>query len=155
VLSNAFPTGVPDGIADAFFDLALNGKATRDWIGFWNQKYRDLVTAMTAGSAIYATPPASVFPPMPLSAYVGVYGNDYVGRLEVREQGGKLMLKLGRQTAEFTLRHWDRDTFVYASMPEMPEGLAGVTFVRGADGKPIQVLLDSFDGEAGEFRRQK
>ena len=29
VLSNAFPTGVPDGLANAFFDLVMTGKAAR------------------------------------------------------------------------------------------------------------------------------
>lgn len=155
VLANAFPTGVPEGIADAFFDLTLNGKMTRDWVGFWDGKYHELVGAMAAGSAVYTTPPANVSPALPLSSYVGVYGNDYVGRLEVREQGGKLTLQLGRQTTSVPLRHWDRDTFIYPAAPEMPEAFAGITFVRGADGKISQVLLDGYDGNAGIFRRQK
>jgi CubicO group peptidase (beta-lactamase class C family) len=32
VLSNAFPTGVPEGIAATFFDLVFAGKSTKDWV---------------------------------------------------------------------------------------------------------------------------
>jgi CubicO group peptidase (beta-lactamase class C family) len=154
VLSNAFPTGVPDGLSDAFFDQVLNGKQTRDWIGFWNGKYGELVTAMAGSVAEYAKPPATVSPALPLSAYVGIYGNDYVGRLEVREEGGKLTLRLGNQKQASPLRHWDRDTFLYLPAPELPGAFAGVTFVCGADGKSAQVLLESFDGEAAVFTRR-
>jgi hypothetical protein len=39
VLSNAFPTGVPEGIAASFFDLVFIGRPTRDWMAYANEIY--------------------------------------------------------------------------------------------------------------------
>ncbi|HET7094334.1 MAG TPA: serine hydrolase domain-containing protein, partial [Thermomicrobiales bacterium] len=35
VLANAFPTGVPDGLALSLFDFVLLGRLSRDWIAGW------------------------------------------------------------------------------------------------------------------------
>ena len=43
VLSNAFPTGVPEGIADSFYDIVLDGEPSRDWIATWNGIYDSYV----------------------------------------------------------------------------------------------------------------
>jgi hypothetical protein len=154
VLANAFPTGVPDGIADAFFDLALNGKLTRDWITFWNGQYAKLVAAMSAGSKAYATPPAQPSPALPPGAYAGAYANDYFGRIEIREQGGMLTLHIGPQKRAFPLRHWDRDLFVYEPSPELPGVLSGVTFTVGADQKAQQVVIEGINDDGqGVFTR--
>jgi CubicO group peptidase (beta-lactamase class C family) len=45
VLANAFPTGVPEGLADTFFDLVFKGAPTGDWTSQWN----DLRLAVRTG----------------------------------------------------------------------------------------------------------
>ncbi len=42
VLSNAFPTGLPEGIAYSFFDLVHQGAVSRDWFEFWNERFNGL-----------------------------------------------------------------------------------------------------------------
>ena len=39
VLTNAFPTGLPEAVADTFFDFVHEGERTRDWLSFWNSVY--------------------------------------------------------------------------------------------------------------------
>ena len=35
MLANAFPTGVPEGLADSFVDLVFEVRIEQDWIGDW------------------------------------------------------------------------------------------------------------------------
>ena len=39
ILSNAFPTGVPEGIAATFFDLVFKGEPARDWVALANEVF--------------------------------------------------------------------------------------------------------------------
>ena len=97
VLSNAFPSGVPEAIVDSFYDIVLDGEPSRDWVGYWNGYYDGLygAEAMKAAGAAYAASPAGATPPLSLSAYAGTYANDYVGDAVVAEEGGRLILALG------------------------------------------------------------
>lgn len=149
VLANAFPTGVPDGLAAGFVDLAVNGTLTRDWIAFWNKQYDDLVEAFGAAGAAYATPPAAPAPALPSTAYVGTYANDYVGALEVSGGDAQLLLHIGPGQATFPLRHRDRDLFLYEPAPELPGVMSGVTFLIGPDQTARQVVVDRYE-EVGQ-----
>src|SRR5262249_25657270 len=82
-------------------------------------------------------------PALPLSAYSGVYANDYFGRVEIIEQGSGLALQLGPDKQAFPLKHWDRDVFVFESAPGQPGALSGVTFLVGPDGKAQQVSIEA------------
>jgi hypothetical protein len=149
VLSNAFPSGVPEGIADAFFDILLDGAPSQDWIATWNGIYDSLFgpPAIAAMGAAFAKPPADPSPPMPLSAYAGTYANAYVGEAAVTEEGGKLVLSLGPDQAKrYPLTHFDRDTFVYVFSPELPDLRSSAVFAIGPDGKAGQLTLDDFAG---------
>jgi CubicO group peptidase (beta-lactamase class C family) len=154
VLANAFPTGVPDGIAASFYDLVLHGTLTRDWIAFWNTRYAALVASLSAGAAAYAKPPAHVSPALPSIAYVGTYTNDYAGNIEISEKDGALMLQLGPGKKTFPLKHWARDVFLYEPDAELPGVWSGVTFGIGADQKAQQVVLENFSNDnQGLFTR--
>ncbi|GGO41358.1 serine hydrolase [Deinococcus humi] len=156
ILSNAFPTGVPDGLANSFYDLALNGGLSRDWIPFWNGLYQRLYDSFGAAGAVYATPPAQPSSPLPLSAYLGTYHNDYFGEIEVVEEKGHLVLRQGPQSLAFPLRHFDRDLFTYLPDPELPAALAAVTFTVGPDRRAQSVVLGNLadDGRASFTRVQ-
>jgi CubicO group peptidase (beta-lactamase class C family) len=87
VLSNGFPTFVPEGLADTFFDLVLTGKPTRDWVAEWNKAYgQGFGPAIEAAVKRYGTPPAAPLPALPLSAYAGTYANPYIGEAVVSEK---------------------------------------------------------------------
>lgn len=147
VLTNAFPTGVPEGIADSFFDQVFDGHVTADWIAKWNQGYEGLFgPVIAAAQARYGTAPAAPSPALPLSAYAGSYANAYLGTATVTERQGALWLALGpKQQAEFPLRPFDRDRFVYTPSPEIPDAPAGVIFRIGPDQTADQVTIEDLD----------
>lgn len=147
VLANAFPTGVPEAVADEFFDLVLDGVPSRDWVVTWNGIYDRFFgpAAIAAMGAAYATPPATPSPALPLSAYVGSYENPYVGIARVSAADGGLVLALGPDGAKaYPLRHFERDTFVYAPAPDLPELMTSAVFAIGPDQKAATLVLDDF-----------
>jgi CubicO group peptidase (beta-lactamase class C family) len=151
VLTNAFPTGVPEAITSSFFDLVLEGRPTRDWLPLWDGRYAGLAESFDAIGAVYATPPARPSAALPPGAYVGTYTNDYFGPIEVVEQGGGLTLRLGPQPMPFPLRHFDRDIFTQEVAPAPP---TGVSFSVGPDGRAQSVMLELFDENGqGTFTR--
>ncbi len=155
VLTNAFPSGVPEGIAASFYDLVLEGKVQQDWVKVWNDRfYNGLVKPELDAAAAYAKPPASAAPALPAAAYTGRYSNEYFGPLDVVEQDGGLSLQLGPQRVTFPLQHWDRDVFIYHPYAEQPEVVTPVMFVIGPDGKGRQVMIEDLDSVGqGTFTR--
>ena len=147
VLSNAFPTGVPEGIAATFFDLVFAGKPTRDRVAEANQVYETGYKNSMKPSLAYETPPASPAPPLPASAYVGEYRNDYVGEAKVSESGESLFLQIGPAGKRFPLGHFNRDLFIYGPFAEAPTARMGVSFLIGPDGKASEVAIEDLNEE--------
>lgn len=157
VLCSGFPSGLPEGLRQTFFDLVLEGKPRKDWVKVWNDRY-DKLPEMYRRNILnetidYAARPKGGSPALPLSAYVGKYDNDYAGPAEVAEgKDGTLVLRLRKR--EFVLRHWDRDMFWYRMDPESMYGPGGLTFQIGADGKAERMVIRLLDrGGVGTFRR--
>jgi CubicO group peptidase (beta-lactamase class C family) len=147
VLSNAFPTGVPEGLADTFFDLVITGEATREWVADWNSVYGQLFgPAIEAAVKRYGTPPDAPLPALPLSSYAGTYANSYIGQAVVAEKDGELEIRLGPDgKSVFPLSHFDRDLFTYRPYAEMPAIPFPVTFEIGPDQKATQVKIDDLN----------
>ncbi len=145
VLSNAFPTGVPEGIAKSFFDLVFVGSPTRDWVAYANEIFDAGYKEMMKPSLAYATLPASPAPALAMAAYVGDYRNDYVGDAKVTESGGSLFLQVGPAGRRFPLAHFNRDVFVYTPMAEAPKARSGVSFLIGPDGKAGEVTVEDLN----------
>ncbi len=158
VLANAFPSGVPEAMADAFFDLVLDGAPSQDWVATWNGIYDSLFgpSAIAAMGAAFATPPSDPAPALPLSVYAGAYSNGYVGDAVVADQGGTLVLSLGPDGAkQYPLTHFDRDTFVYVFSPELPALRSSAVFSIGPDGKAGELTLDDFAGSGASLLPRK
>ena len=147
VLSNAFPSGVPEGIAITFFDLVFAGTPTRDWVAYANEVFETGYAQMMKPSLAYATPPAPPAPPLPASAYVGDYRNDYVGDAKVTDSGGSLFLHLGPAGRRFPLTPFNRDLFVYSPYAEAPTSRMGVSFTIGPDGKAREVTVEDLNDD--------
>ncbi|HEY6433797.1 MAG TPA: serine hydrolase [Acetobacteraceae bacterium] len=147
VLTNAFPTGVPEGIADSFADLVFDGHVAKDWFKPWDAAFESILgQGVAAALARYGTPPASASPAMPEAAYVGRYNNAYVGDAVVSDVQGTLVLHVGPNGARtYPLRHFDRDTFVYFPDEETPEVPAAARFTIGPDGRATNVTLEPLD----------
>jgi CubicO group peptidase (beta-lactamase class C family) len=156
VLSNAFPTGVPEGLSDSFADMVFDGEVNVDWVTAWNKAYGGLFgPAIEAAKATYATSPTPPSPSLALEAYEGRYANSYVGEALVKREAGGLVLKVGPGEGHATvLHHFDRDlylTYPDADMPEMP---SAVRFSIGPDSRATAVTVDFLNGSGvGTLRR--
>ena len=134
VLTNAFPTGFPEGIAASFFDIVFDGAPSRDWTAAWNAYYASLLGP--ANIAQYGTPPVNASPALPPATYAGTYANDYLGQVRVVADGADLMLYLGPGgKISHRLMHFDRDTFTMHASPESPDVPSPLVFSIGGDGK--------------------
>lgn len=147
ILTNSFPTGIPEGIANTFYDLVHYGKAQRDWMDAAN-KFFDAAFGPPSFAPLvarYAKPPAAPSPALPNSSYVGTYTNAFLGDVAVIEQDGKLILQEGLNKKTFSLKHFDRDLFIYYPYAEIPDYPSAVTFTIGPDQKAGQVVIDDLN----------
>jgi CubicO group peptidase (beta-lactamase class C family) len=149
ILCNAFPSGVPEGVAASFYDFVFKGKLSRDWVGQWNKYVGGLYAQLLeAGAARYAKPPASPAPARTLFAYIGVYHNAYVGKAVVSRKGDALLVTLGPHgEISFPLKHFDGDTFLVYPVEEAPTLSSEIRFVIGSDEKARQMTIDAFNGD--------
>ncbi|MBI2826488.1 MAG: serine hydrolase [Planctomycetia bacterium] len=155
VLSNAAPTGVPEGITESFFDFLLEDKLSRDWVKFANQMFAEEVKRELGAETDYSRQPEQTTPALPLAAYAGTYRNAYFGDIEIADEKGKPVLRLGPRKMPFALRHWDRDTFIYQPTGESAGGPSGVRFSIGPDQTAASVLIENLNvHEMGTFERR-
>lgn len=154
VLSNAVPIGAVEALAAEFADLVQYGEVTRDWY----EAYSGLIAPLLApqGELAGQAPPADPKPAAPLSAYSGSYGNDYFGDLEIEEREGRLHLIIGPRKLDWTLQHWDGNTFVFSVVDELasPESRFAVAFDADADGNMTSLSVELFEETGwGSFTR--
>ena len=95
VLTNAAPIGVPEAVSASFFDLVLKGKIEKDWLAVFGPIFAALAKPAYGTATDDTKPPALKSPPLPSETYLGTYRNDYFGDLEVVEQDGALLLRIG------------------------------------------------------------
>jgi CubicO group peptidase (beta-lactamase class C family) len=156
VLSNAAPTGVPEGLIESFYDLVLDGKLQRDWVEFANRMFDEEIKKELGQERDYSHPPAKPSPALKLSAYTGKYKNDFFGKIELVEKQGALNLHLGPKPMEFPLRHWDRDVFTYQPTGESAGGPGGLRFSIAPDDQADSVLIENLNIHGqGTFSRVK
>jgi CubicO group peptidase (beta-lactamase class C family) len=149
ILCNAFPTGVPEGVAASFFDLVFDGTTSRDWVSEWNSYIEAAYGAqfVAAATAPFAQRPASPSLSLPLPTYEGVFMNDYVGRAAVTVSDGVLTLGLGPDgVLRLPLHHFDRDLFVVYPSEEAPDYPTAVTFSIGPDQKADEIVIEMLNG---------
>ncbi|MFD5462848.1 serine hydrolase [Kitasatospora sp. NPDC127059] len=153
VLTNGQPTGLPEAVAEEFFDVAQEGRETVDWLGFFGTVV-PAAAASPVSKTDYGKPPASAAPAKPNSAYTGTYASGYYGPLTVTEQDGGLVMTVGPAKLQYPLQHFDGDVFSFLSKGENAVGLSGVTFSVGADGRAGKVVVEQLDVDGlGTFTR--
>jgi len=155
VLTNAFPTGVPEGVAYSFFDLVHLGSVSRNWFEFWNDAFNGLTAAYAANIAQFATPPEHAQAALPLDAYAGQYENDYFGPVQITIEDDALNLSIGPTPLVYSFDHWDRDVFTFEPAPvETPGVKATATFKVDLNSQASTVTIDAFDSYGqGTFTR--
>jgi len=143
VLTNAFPTGFPEAIADSFFDIVFDGAPSRDWIAAWNGHFAAMLDPANDLITQYGKPPKDASPALPLAAYAGTYANDYLGQVRVVADGADLMLALGAGgKITHRLTHFDRDTFTMRAFPEWPDAPSPLVFGIGENKKATTLTIN-------------
>ena len=156
VLSNAGPTGVPEGLVESFYDLVLDNKLQRDWMEFANRMFQEEIKRELGLERDYIHPPTEPMPPLALTAYIGKYANKLFGPIELVEEQGKLILRIGPKPMVFELRHYDRDVFLYQPVGESAGGPSGVCFSIDPTRQADRVLIENLNLHGqGTFTRVK
>lgn len=134
VLSNAFPSALPEGVTEMFYKLYDTGEMDLD-LGREVQKRGQAAMANLMAAPNLSKSSKSSNPPLPLTTYAGTYFTGYYGQCRIHYEKGGLVLELGRE--RFSLTHRYRDTFVAEVPPHTFEDLAmfQVQFGFDAEGK--------------------
>jgi CubicO group peptidase (beta-lactamase class C family) len=138
-LSNAIPVGAVEALNMNFGDLAQYGASRRDWYAAYNAAMAPL--SAPEGELLTQPRPSSPKPARPLEAYAGRYGSDYAGALNLRVEGGHLVMEAGPGGWTTVLQHWDADRFFFP-----------VPLVDAAEGSMSAV---GFSPETGEVRVER
>jgi CubicO group peptidase (beta-lactamase class C family) len=145
VLTNAYPIGFAEGLANTFTDTALYGKSTQDWMAIFKKAFSDPATFGVFAGADYSKTPLSPTPPLANSAYLGTYNNSFFGDVQIIEKGDGLAVIEGPGKLTFPLKHYDRDIFTYQTVGENASGTTGVTFTVGSEGKATTLVIENLN----------
>jgi CubicO group peptidase (beta-lactamase class C family) len=141
VLTNGAPIGVPEAIADLYFNHLHSIPVADDEVfALWQQRFAGIY-----GERPDVSKPASPTAARPDSAYVGTYTNPYVGDIKIVAQNEKLDIVEGPNDMRFTLEHLDGDKFIYKHDPELPDYPAIVRFTVGPNGVATALTDSAFD----------
>ncbi len=156
VLVNASPVGVAEALAFSFMDQALYGRQTQDWPALFAKIFADPASLGVFPGFDYSKRPAHPSAARADRAYAESYANDYFGRVEVAERGGRLVLAMGPRGTAFPLTPYDRDTFTFSTTGENAVGLTGATFTLDPVGKATTLTVESLNEHGdGVFKREK
>ncbi|CAN7688755.1 serine hydrolase [Mesorhizobium sp. LjRoot246] len=133
VLTNGYPVGLAEAVSKSFLDLVFDGKIERDWVDAYGQLFADVMKPDYGDAINAAVPLSQPSPALLFASYLGAYDNDFYGALEIADENGSLIMKLGPHKEAFPLQHIDRDTFIYQPIGENAFGPSAVTFTVEAD----------------------
>lgn len=140
VLTNGF-YGLAEAVASGFMDTVILGEEAFDWLELYAQRFAPLREnpSRLAGKS----PPSNPAPALPLSAYLGQYGNELYGLAEiVPGENGQLSLHYGPQPQRFALAHWDANTFSYLPIGEEALGISAIDFALDADNRVVSMTIE-------------
>jgi uncharacterized protein DUF3471 len=134
----------------------LTGKVQKDWFAVYRQLF---AVALRPDYPVldYGRVPAEPSPALPAAAYIGAYGNELYGEIEIAAAAASaagLVLRLGPKQEAYPLRHFDRDVFGWEPPGENTAGPSAVVFALAADGKATALTIANLDHNGqGTFRR--
>ena len=146
VVANAFPTGVPEAVAETFLDLVFEGEPSRDWLKGWNAYFSGLFPVIEAAKATYGTRPAS---PVAGARPVGVCRH-LCQRLFGRGGGGGNGRGPGRQART----GWGEDASADALRPRPFPLLSHAGMARPAGGGDVRDRARP-EGDPSHLRRSQ
>ncbi len=146
VLTNGWPVGLPEAVANDFLDLVGQGHVTRDWLTAITPLV--LGTRQNPSRLFGRTPPSDPREARRPSFYAGTYQNDFYGEARVVARGGRLTIALGPEPRRFTLAHWSANTYSFDWVGENEYGIGAVDFERGRHRQAGSMVVEVLD-EAG------
>jgi CubicO group peptidase (beta-lactamase class C family) len=154
VLTNGAPVGAAEAVAASFMDIVQYGKVTRDWYPYIKPQFMGFYKPVgdLAGKDKPTNPTKARGP----SFYAGQYTNRYFGTATVLADGEKLVLELGPKPMQFTLEHWDGDTYALSPRGEnAPTGSLSSVKFGGSPGDRARVMTVDYLNEngLGHFQR--
>lgn len=153
VITNSAPTGVAEGFAADFMDIAIYGSIQNNWLDLYKGAFAQMMAA-EGGDPAFKSPPASPRAAAPDDAYIGTYTNDFYGDIAIVAEDGGLAITQGPQPMKFAMTHFDGDIFTYETEGESAVGVSGITFTLAPDGHASAVLIDNLnDNGEGLFTR--
>ena len=153
VLTNGWPVGLAETVADEFLDLVEFGEVRGDRLPDYRNKFAGL---LATDHTLHGQPlPERPTSPRDLADYVGTYYNDYVGTVRVTERSGSLLLRVGPSgDTVLRLRHFEEDMFFHNEI-RMPKGAwSAVEFSGvGPQGEATTIDLAAIDSHLGTLTR--
>lgn len=147
-LTNGMPIGAPEIICAQFFDLIEHGSVQRDYAAI-SKPFFDKLNSPEGSLLGVARPPPSA-PPLALSAYSGIYRNNYHGPLQIAVSDNALLMTVGAAPLRLPLSHWDDNVFTFTLENEnaSPGTISKATFLTD------RLTLEYYDKEGlGTFIR--
>lgn len=143
ILTNSM-TGITTPLVNKVLDAYLGGP-DRDWSGEALVREREGKERAKATREKEAkSKVADTKPSFPLTSYAGTYGGPFYGNAEVKEENGKLVLRL-LPNPEFVadLAHWHFDTFEIQWRQRFPWFRSGkAQFIMDESGKIVEMKLN-------------
>jgi hypothetical protein len=156
ILANGYPTGIPEGLASAFYELVFTGHSDGEQIDEFNAvmtgAYGQFIATL---SESLAQDPVETVAALPASSYVGTYSDEYVGEIEVVEAAGTLVMLTGPGgSTRYPLSHHTCDVFAIAPAPDTPSLLLPVVFTVGPDLIAIELSIALIGGPGHDRLRR-
>jgi CubicO group peptidase (beta-lactamase class C family) len=147
VLTNGFPIGLPEAIAEGFFDLLYKGSVERDYVGIFGEYFAGFWDEIAAQYPTYPPPPVPARPARPLSFYLGTYSSSLYGNVEVVRAGRGLAVRLGPKRVTYPLTHYSGDLFLFTPVGENAYVPSGASFGFAGRGAARSVTIDYYNTE--------
>jgi len=153
VLSNAFPSGVPEGLCYGGSVLYRTGNKVEAMAAY--KKYSEGMVAALEGlleSPVRRGMGKMTGASLPLGDYVGIYKSDYYDLLEIKKIGDELEGVIGKHRVKLEMEPYDGDVFSFKYRGiDGDETFGLLTFEVGDGGNVVGAKLTGFPG--GGFRK--
>jgi hypothetical protein len=148
ILTNAENSGSMQALQWRILDQYLNVPAS-DWIGLVSgvEQERHREEVQKVGKAATARAVKSQ-PSLALAAYDGDYEDPWYGKVTIRQEGGRQVMRFTRTPAlEGTLEHFQHDTFIVRWKDRNLNADAYVTFSLNPDGSIERIRMQPVSAE--------
>lgn len=149
VLTNSFPTGLPESIADTFLDLIYDQKVSQDWSQLWDSRYQSLLENKKINVS------KNPIQESDLNPYVATFSNPYFESIHFVIENHQLILIAGPKQMKFPLQWVKQHVFAMKTQGENRSGMQAVAFQTNKKGDIQSVVIDAWnENHLGVFNKK-